>query len=413
MYVPGRTGFGTMRDQLAGRLKKIRLIVGGYDLDDLAGGGMAETIDAVASAQLVDLFTWDDPVVDDRPQSSRTYQCDDPMCFAARRPGGDRRHTHTPQLMHASVRIRTGDMSLLRFVPSGTYVPLDPDFVLASGRSITIRYPPDRPDLAQKDFANLVALLEAANRDIAAHNEQVHDPVRRCIDERAAAASAACQAAHSTGWQVRRTGESPVAYRIQDRKRASSRPRRPPPTNEVDFQLDRRDYVEVLQCIASWADSAERQPGVAAGAGEDELRNALLATLKARFIDGTGEAFSVSGKTDLRILVRTAEGEVGPQVFHAECKIWDGPATVDDAVDQLVNKYSTRRDRLGVLVFFVVDRVNLDAVPQTAVERLINAHGGKELEAIAGWRVVRIPDPRQPDRRIELGVVTVNVQRHR
>lgn len=260
---------------------------------------MADTIDAVTNAQLVDQFTWDDrlPMIDRSPRApnSATTRCASQLAVQAG-------PATTPTRSSSCTRRSRSEPATCPCSDSCHREPTSHSTRTSCSRQdavSAIRFSPDRPDLAQKDFANLAALLDAANQDIAAHNEQGHATVRRSIEERAAGASAERQAVHSTGWQVRRVGESPVAYRIQDRKRSSSRPRRPPPTDENDFQLDRRDSVEVLQCIASWADSAERQPGVAAGAGEDELRNALLATLKARFVDGTGEAFSVSRQANV------------------------------------------------------------------------------------------------------------------
>ena len=413
LNVPGRIGHGLIRDELASRLRTLDVVVAGFDDADLAGGGLEATVDLLLAAHSVDEFTCDDPVVDPVPQSTYTYSCDAPLCFEARRPGGTRQHTHRTPMMHATVALTTGEMELLRFAPSTSYTPLDPNFVFWRGRAIVLRFPPDDSELARTNFASLTEALTSTNVDIALHNQRLDASIRSRLDARASVVRAQRAGAQSTGWAVRSPRAEPVAYRIPDTRRSTAAPRPRPPVEEIEFQLDRRDFVDVLQCIAVWADSAERQPGVAAGAGEDELRNALLAALRTRFVDGTGEAFSVRGKTDLRILVRTSDGEIGPQVFHAECKIWSGPAIVDEAVEQLVERYSTRRDRLGALVFFVVDRVNPDRVQPAAVDRLVERHGGVEISPIAGWRVVRIPDPAQPARAIDLAVVSVAVLDHR
>ena len=59
----------------------------------------------------------------------------------------------------------------------------------------------------------------------------------------------------------------------------------------------------------------------------------------------TGETFNSTGKTD--ILIR----EQGGNVFVAECKIWQGERSLQEAIDQLLG-YVTWRDTKTALIVF-------------------------------------------------------------
>ena len=98
------------------------------------------------------------------------------------------------------------------------------------------------------------------------------------------------------------------------------------------------------------------------------------------------------------------------QIFHAECKLWSGPKSVDNAIDQLVSKYSTARDRLAAIIFFIEDRANPAEIEPKAIDRAIRAHGGSLIDPIAGWPIVRIPDPKNSKVTVELAVIIVDTQ---
>ena len=68
----------------------------------------------------------------------------------------------------------------------------------------------------------------------------------------------------------------------------------------------------------------------------------------------TGETFNYEGKTD--ILVRSE----GRNLFIAECKFWNGPSSLNGALDQLL-RYTSWRDTKTALLIFNRDR-NLSTV---------------------------------------------------
>jgi len=96
----------------------------------------------------------------------------------------------------------------------------------------------------------------------------------------------------------------------------------------------------------------ERSPSAFEAMSEEHLRFYFLVILNSLFgLEGTatGETFNPGGKTD--ILIRWKN----KNLFVAECKVWRGPATVKDAIDQLLS-YLTWRDSRTALMLFVKNR---------------------------------------------------------
>jgi hypothetical protein len=90
----------------------------------------------------------------------------------------------------------------------------------------------------------------------------------------------------------------------------------------------------------------ERSPSAFASMGEEHLRDHILVILNGQFEgQATGETFNRSGKTD--ILIR----EKDRNLFIAECKFWDGPKSLTDAVDQVLGYTCWRDTKVAVIVF--------------------------------------------------------------
>lgn len=106
------------------------------------------------------------------------------------------------------------------------------------------------------------------------------------------------------------------------------------------------EYEAILSTVMNMALVMERNPSSFVNIGEVPLRNFFLMILNAMYQgNATGETFNSNGKTD--ILIR----ENGQNVFIGECKIWDGPATLIEAVDQIV-EYTTWRDTKTAIFLF-------------------------------------------------------------
>jgi hypothetical protein len=101
-------------------------------------------------------------------------------------------------------------------------------------------------------------------------------------------------------------------------------------------------------------------PATFAKFDEEALRDIMLVNLATHYASTvTGETFSRSGKTDIRV-----DGD-GRAAFIAECKVWRGSKEIRDAIDQLLG-YLRWRDCKTALVVFNKDRDNFSALREKA-----------------------------------------------
>jgi hypothetical protein len=107
----------------------------------------------------------------------------------------------------------------------------------------------------------------------------------------------------------------------------------------------------------------ERNPSTVEKLTEEQIRDLLLINLNAQF-EGTaaGEVFNGYGKTD--ILIRVEDRNI----FIGECKVWAGPATMDEALEQIF-KYLVWRDTKAAILLFIRNK-DVTAVIKKAVEKI-------------------------------------------
>jgi len=150
-------------------------------------------------------------------------------------------------------------------------------------------------------------------------------------------------------------------------------------------------YEQILQAIRNQGRQFERTPATYTKHDEEELRDILWGNLSTHFgKDVNAEAFSRSGKTDIRI------DDDGRAAFIAECKVWRGPKEIQAAVDQLLG-YLRWRDCKTALIVFNKDRGNftsiLDRGPVALREaKLFRGDAGNKSEAGESRMVFASPD---------------------
>ena len=129
------------------------------------------------------------------------------------------------------------------------------------------------------------------------------------------------------------------------------KPLPPPPTGgfKSEWQVPEAEYENILTIIRHEGRTYEATPTTYAIHEEEELRDIILAHLNGHYKgDASGETFRRAGKTDIRIEMESRSAFVG------ECKIWKGPKTVTESVDQLLS-YLTWRDCKAAIVIFNKD----------------------------------------------------------
>jgi hypothetical protein len=118
------------------------------------------------------------------------------------------------------------------------------------------------------------------------------------------------------------------------------------PKFQAEPLLEEPVYYEILADIQNLSVMIERSPSSFATLGEEGIRDNLLLILNGMWQGAaTGETFNRAGKTD--ILIRYENSNL----FVAECKIWKGPSSLTDAVDQLFGYVTWRDTKTALLVF--------------------------------------------------------------
>lgn len=149
------------------------------------------------------------------------------------------------------------------------------------------------------------------------------------------------------GFPLRERDNVPKIYvaPVHRRKLPLPLPSVPLPAQE-EWVLSMEHYEFILGLMNGVGLMIERNPAVFAQLEEEHLRTLFLLPLNSHYEgQATGETFNMEGKTD--ILIRAA----GRNIFIAECKKWNGPKTLTDAIDQL-RKYLTWRDTKTAIVLF-------------------------------------------------------------
>lgn len=142
------------------------------------------------------------------------------------------------------------------------------------------------------------------------------------------------------------------------------------------YCINDKEYEDILNAIKHTVSTYERTPSSYKSMHEEDLRNALLATLNAMYQGGAmGEAFRNNGKTDISI-----ERE-NRAAFVAECKMWTGQKEIEDAIHQL-DSYLTWRDCKTALIYFVrrKDFLKVMKIAKTTIENLENVRQIDEID---------------------------------
>ncbi|WP_053085082.1 hypothetical protein [Streptomyces leeuwenhoekii] len=126
--------------------------------------------------------------------------------------------------------------------------------------------------------------------------------------------------------------------------------------------LEEAQYEAALAVLRNQRNQLERNPSTSAHLGEEQIRDLLLIGLNSQFEGrAAGEVFNKNGKTD--ILIR----EQDRHVFIGECKIWRGPKTIPDTLDQLLG-YLVWRDTKAALLLFIQAASPADAIAKAIVK---------------------------------------------
>ncbi|MDM1043163.1 MULTISPECIES: hypothetical protein [Empedobacter] len=113
--------------------------------------------------------------------------------------------------------------------------------------------------------------------------------------------------------------------------------------------ISEKAYFQILDKIVTYGQNLEKYKDLYDKFDEEGFRNFFLPHLNSISIShtATGETFNKIGKTDILI-----QDEKGQNVFIAECKLWKGEGEIENALNQLLDRYVTWRDEKVALIFF-------------------------------------------------------------
>jgi len=207
------------------------------------------------------------------------------------------------------------------------------------------------PDTASKAVENAKKNIDSLNKAINQGNAHLPNFIRECVQQRMDTVGARAQKfvdlAEALGAELKLSGEAERRIsQVPQVKKSIAELRRPQPRQKAIPKLEADVFETILDIIGAQALTFERTPQTIAKLEEDDIRNLILSALNAVLnLGALGEAFSKQGKTDIYLSV--PEGGI----FIAECKVWHGPHTIGESIDQILG-YLTWRDAYGVVIVF-------------------------------------------------------------
>jgi hypothetical protein len=238
---------------------------------------------------------------------------------------------------------------------------------------LAIDRPPDNPAQVKAAFDKQIKEIEEyltwSREQIEQHNHQVQSQVPELVAKRRDQLLATRNLQAQIGYPIRRRPDADT-YSVPIRRRTVRPVQHPPASHRAPFRpepaMTDQDYQAALRVLRNQRNALERTPSLAAQLKEEEIRDLLLIGLNAQFEgDVGGELFNGEGKTD--ILIRVDDRNI----FIGECKVWAGPKTMDEALDQLF-RYVVWRDTKAAVLLFIRNK-DVTAVIEKAVAK-IEAH---------------------------------------
>jgi len=207
--------------------------------------------------------------------------------------------------------------------------------------------------------------LGTQRRDVLEWNSKLAETVRTLIEARKKKILDSLNLTESLGFPLKRRSASTYTVPVARKRVVIQMPTATSASYVPEPALAMQVYEDVLQVVSSLSVMMERSPSAFASMGEEHLRDHILVILNGQFEgQATGETFNRSGKTD--ILIR----EKDRNLFIAECKFWDGPKSLTDAIDQVLSYTCWRDTKVAVIVFNRRKDISsvLAAVPKAVTE---------------------------------------------
>jgi hypothetical protein len=195
------------------------------------------------------------------------------------------------------------------------------------------------------DLASTKQFLARLDTDVQQYNQQLPTAGRNRLTERRAKLTKDQAVVQSLGYPLRRRPNAPNTYSVPIIKKKIPLPT--PARGPLEpLPITDETYEDILSIIQNMVGVMERSPAAFQTMKEEDLRNHFLVQLNGQYGgEATGETFNNHGKTD--ILIR----HENKNLFIAECKFWDGPASLTQAIEQLLGYAQWRDTKTAILLF--------------------------------------------------------------
>lgn len=305
-----------------------------------------------------------------------------------------------------------GHPAVFRFAPSVRTAAGPPYVHKFSENELLVSYDTAAPD-AEALEQSLMSTLDSIRRhlgwladDFKSYNLALLDAARQRIEARQERLRRNRAASEKLTIPLK-PQDPPEAYNIPlvpkpapVIRRTEERPERAP-----YWAIEDPQYKHILSILEGMSSVMERSPDAFRKIKEEALRWHFVLVLNGHYPGGaSGETFNASGKTDILL---QWEGKVA---FIAECKFWDGQASLERAVDQLF-KYVTWRDTHTAILLFN-RKVNFSAVLAQIPSVVENHESFKEHLPYKATKTAfrfRLRHPRDPEHEMILTILAFDV----
>jgi hypothetical protein len=197
------------------------------------------------------------------------------------------------------------------------------------------------------DSTNYIATIENNNRQINGFNYSLENLIRKLLEERKKQSIDYIQLSEKLEIPLKQNPNAPNTVPIVLKKAVVEKPKIPEIKQpEKEYQISSDDYDNIRRIINLAGFSMENVARTFYKLSEEELRDVIVSHLNTHYqMMASGETFRKVGKTDIHILLETKAA------YIAECKIWHGESSFNEAVHQLFS-YTTWRDiKTSIIIF--------------------------------------------------------------
>ncbi len=206
------------------------------------------------------------------------------------------------------------------------------------------------------EFNSYKTMIQNINNEIIQFNNSLKNKAKTLLEERRKKASDYIAISEELNIPLNLSNDAPnvapVPLKRIERLPQKARPQSKPMPKE--YSISNEDYNNIINIIHNSCSMMENTPETFNSLEEENLRDIVISSLGTHYVNEvSGETFRKKGKTDILIVFENKAA------FVAECKIWDGVKTVDDALKQIYG-YTTWKDTKIAIVIF--NKTNKDFI---------------------------------------------------